>query len=226
MKQTTFLFAFVLLLSLIACKPATTEEATVIPKTLFTSMVVKHHVKDYNVWKPLFIAHDSIRQANGLENIGVGRELGDSNMIIVINRVNDVAKAKEFAAMPGLKEIMDQSGVDGPPTFDWIHVVRNDSSDIAQNTRMMVKHHVKDFAAWLKVYDGEGKDTRAGFGLIDRALGRGVDDSNMVYIVFAVTDPVKAKARGESPELKKLMEDSGVEGAPEFVNYTFDMYQE
>ena len=226
MKRILFPLAVILMMTWMSCKPATTEEAQVIPKTLFTSMIVKHHVKDFNVWKTFFMAHDSVRQSYGLKTIGIGREMEDSNKVIVIFRISDLQKAKEFSAMPELKEVMDQAGVDSPPSMDYVNVVRNDSSDIPQNTRMMVKHHVKDFAAWLKVFDSEGKDTRAGFGMMDRALGRGVDDSNMVYVVFAVLDPVKAKARGESPELKKLMEDAGVDNAPEFVNYRFDFYKE
>ena len=68
-----------------------------------------------------------------------------------------------------------------------------------------VTHHVKNFDAWLKVYDGEGKDTRGcEDGTVDRAMSRGIEDTNMVSVVFVITQIMaKAKARVASPELKK-----------------------
>ena len=66
----------------------------------------------------------------------------------------------------------------------------------------------------LKVFDSEGKETRAGYGLIDRGIARGNDDPNKVYVLFAVSDIAKAKARSASPELKKLMTDAGADGPP------------
>ena len=128
-------------------------------------------------------------------------------------------KAKAFATSPDLKEAMKKSGVVGAPTVDFMEVIRNDSSKIDQQERVLISHKVKDFAAWLKVYDEEGKAKRLENGLMDRALGRGVDDSNMVYIAFAITDMAKAKTRMNSPELKKLMTDAGVTGPPKIFMY-------
>ncbi len=83
----------------------------------------------------------------------------------------------------------------------------------------MVTHKVKDFDAWLKVYDGEGKATRASQGMVDRVLARGIDDPNIVHIVFAVTDMAKAKAAISSEAKKKLMTSAGVEGPPTIEFY-------
>ncbi len=224
MKRATFYFLVVLFLNWMACKPAETKVE--IPTTMFTSMVVKHPVKDFNAWKPHFMAHDSVRLAYGLHTIGVGRGIQDTNTVGIVMRVDDIQKAKAFASMPELKAVMDSAGVTGPPTIDYIHVVRNDSSKIEQMDRVMVSHHVKDFGAWLKVFDTEGPATRASFGMIDRALGRGVDDTNMVYMVFAITDMAKAQARSQSEELKKLMEEAGVDSPPNIWAYKFDMYKE
>jgi hypothetical protein len=55
--------------------------------------------------------------------------------------------------------------------------------------------------------------------LTDRGLARGIDDQNMVYIVFAITDKEKATARMNSEELKKIMTDAGVDGAPQIMYY-------
>ncbi len=55
--------------------------------------------------------------------------------------------------------------------------------------------------------------------MIDRGLARGIYDSNMIYIVFAITDIAKAKARIASPKLKKIMMDAGVQGPPKIYYY-------
>lgn len=224
MKQFFFPLAVIIMVAWMSCKPA--EVPVVIPSSMFKSMVVKHPVSNYAKFKSVFMASDSMVQANGLHTIGVARGIEDTSMVLVIQRADDVAKAKAFAGSPELKTAMDSAAVSGPPTIEFIDVVRNDDSEIPQMERLMVKHHVKDFANWLKVYDKEGKETRAGFGLMDRALGRGVDDSNMVYVIFAITDMAKAMERGKSEELKKLMDEAGVDSAPEMFAYKFDIYSE
>jgi len=50
-------------------------------------------------------------------------------------------------------------------------------------------------------------------GLADGVLARGIDDTNLVHIVFDIKDMAKAKARMKDPALKKLMTDAGVEDA-------------
>ncbi|MBK8585427.1 MAG: cyclase [Bacteroidetes bacterium] len=85
---------------------------------------------------------------------------------------------------------------------------------------MIINHKVKDFDAWLKVYDGEGVATRAEEGMVDVLLARGIDDPNIVYIVFDITDMEKAKAALSSESKKNLMMSAGVEGAPKMDFYT------
>ncbi len=178
----------------------------------FKGILIQHKVKNYDKWLPGYLGHDSVRKAYGLTNAFVGRGLMDSNWVIVAAQVNDVSKAKEFAALPSLKEAMKKGGVTGKPTIDFVNVIRNSDSTIESKDRLFIIHHVKDFDAWVKVFDAESPATRASFGMLDRALARGIDDPNMVYILFAVTDMAKAKARGASPELHKLMTDAGVDG--------------
>ena len=180
----------------------------------YTITMVQHKVKDFDKWLPLYQAHDSARKANGLTEIGIGRGLDNSNEITVAFKTDDLQKAKDFTKSPGLKEAMQKAGVIGAPATSYITVIREDNSTIEQKDRLLVAHHVKDFDTWLKAFDSEGKEARTANGLIDRGLARGVDDPNMVYVLFAVTDIAKAKARSNSPELKKLMTDAGVDGPP------------
>ena len=195
----------------------TGDSTAVVETKPFKLLVVQHKVADFAKWKAGYLAHDSMRTAYGLSQFRLGRGLDDSNLVIVINKMSDVQKAKEFAASPNLKDAMRKAGVISQPTISYIDLVRADTSMLAQQERIMVTHKVKDFDTWLKAYDAEGKATRASFGIVDRVLGRSTDDPNMVYLVFAITDMAKAKARFSSPELKKIMTDAGVEGPPTSV---------
>lgn len=189
--------------------------------TPFKVMIIEHTVKDFGKWKTAYLAHDSTRQAFGISQYILARGKKDSNDVVVIDKFSDVAKAKEFGASPNLKEAMQKAGVTGQPNISLVELVRNDDTSRADlKDHVLIMHKVKDYDTWLKAYDAEGKATRAANGLIDRSLGRGVDDPNMLYIVFAISDMAKANARMQSPELKKIMTEAGVISAPKSVVYT------
>ena len=221
MKHITFFFAAGLLFILASCKPtATGEVAETLPAMEpFNVLLVTHPVKDYNAFVPRYMAHDSFKQAYTMTHWSIGRGIPDSNMVYVFNKFTDMAKVKEFTALPDLKAAMDSAGVAGPPTFDYIRAIRNDTTHRDIKDRVMVKARVKDFNTMLKVYDQEGPATRQAHGMYDRGLGRGVEDTNKVYVIFSVFDMAKAQARMGSEELKKLMSEAGVEGAPEMHWY-------
>lgn len=188
----------------------------------FKLIVIKHKVADYDKWRKGYDAHDSVRQAYGISHYIIGRGMDEPNMVIVMDKMDDVVKAKEFSALPSLKEAMKNAGVMGKPEFAYYDVIRNDDSKTDIKDRLMVTHRVKDFDAWLKVYDDEGTIKRMEEGLIDRGMGRSVDDPNMVTVVFAISDMAKANANINSEEKKKLMTEAGVEGAPEMFFYKLE----
>ena len=197
-----------------------TEPAPPAVFTPFDIVRVQFRVKNYDKWYQGFLSRDSMRVANGIHKYVVDRGLNaDSNMVMVVYKIDDIQKAKAFYGSPAFKAAVAKSGVISTPKLTYLHVIRNDTSNVPQDQRVSVTHHVKNFDAWLKVYDGEGKDTRAANGTVDRAVARGIEDTNVVSVVFVITDMAKAKARVASPELKKLMTDAGVDGPPEIVWY-------
>ncbi|MFZ1677758.1 MAG: hypothetical protein WBP41_00285 [Saprospiraceae bacterium] len=225
MKQISLLLSLGMLLCLISCAPGAkgdqkAEETN--SQAPYKAMLIRHQVSDYANWKVGFMAHDSMRSAYGIKSLAVGRGKDDQNTVIVLSEISDIQKAKDFAASPGLKEAMVKAGVTGTPTIEYINVIRDDTTTIPQNDRVMVSHHVKDFDTWLKAFDGEGKATRAANGIVDRGMARGIDDPNMIYLLFAITDMAKADARMQSEDLKKIMTDAGVDGAPSFFKFTWD----
>ena len=182
-------------------------------------MVVQHKVADFTKWRAAYMAHDSTRMSAGLAQFRLARGIDDSNMVVIMNTMKDLKKAKDFGASDDLKKAMKDAGVMDVPKIDFMQIVRGDSAMIPQMERLMVAHHVKDYGVWLKEFDAEGTTTRASYGLMDKAIGRGLEDSNMVYVVFAVTDMAKAKARTQSPELKKLMDAAGIDSKPTAIFY-------
>jgi quinol monooxygenase YgiN len=187
--------------------------------TPFDIAEISHTVKDYAKWRPAFNTDSTARKASGMSDIVVGRENGKPNNLLIALAVSDVQKAKDFAANPRLKEVMDKNGVISKPVVAFFHVIRF-NGDSKEKQWVVITHKVKDFDAWLKAFDNESTAGRAAQGLIDVVLARGIDNPNIVQIVFDIKDMAKAKARINSPELKKLMTDAGVEGAPKIQFYT------
>ena len=75
-------------------------------------MIVRHKVRDYGEWRPIFDQHADMQRAAGLINPRVYHS-ADSNKseIVVVFDTEDTKKAKEFAASADLKEAMMQVGV-------------------------------------------------------------------------------------------------------------------
>ena len=133
--------------------------------------------------------------------------------------MDDVTKAKEFAASKDLKDKMKESGVVGAPAvMDFLEAVMNDTTAIQASVRVMIRHKVKDWDAWKKSFDSH-KQTRMDAGLVDRVIGHTAGDTHNVTLVFAVTDMDKAKAFMNSDDLKNKMKEAGVEGPPDFFYY-------
>ena len=223
MKQFRFILPVAVILFMTACnnspKPAAVapaaDTATAKPSlTPYKAMMVMHTVKDFAAWLPAFESSDSLRTAAGLSNAGVGQGLDNDKLVVVFTMASDLQKAKDFSTSDALKKAMSNSGVTSAPTISFLNVLRDDTSTIPQQERIMITHHVKDFATWLKGFDAEGIAARSAYGIVDRALAQNADDPNTVTLLFAITDMAKLKARLASPDMKKIMTDAGVDGPP------------
>jgi hypothetical protein len=79
---------------------------------------------------------------------------------------------------------------------------------------VIVRHKVKDFAAWKNAFDAHAS-ARGTAGLSNTRLFRSVDDPSEVVILFDTDDIGKAKQFIESPELKSAMAAAGVVDNPD-----------
>ncbi len=235
MKTTFTMIALMAMFTFTSCKKESDKEvttestvtdtiATVADETPvfepFKVMAVAHIVKDFDVWKKSFDEHESMRAANGATLRAMGRDMKNPNKVLIFLKIDDLQKAKDFSVSRNLKEAMQKGGVISKPEVIFVDVLRFEESPKEFKDRLRVGHKVKDFDAWLKVYDAEGAATRLANGLIDRSLSRNIEDPNMIYITFAVSDMAKAKARLDDPALKKIMTDGGVISKPVIDFYT------
>ena len=187
-----------------------TSESTVV-YTPENVMVVWHKVADFTKWKTSYDAHDSMKVSNGIHNYVIGREVGDSNMVLVATKVDDITKAKAFAKDPSLKAAMQKGGVMGAPSIIINTMVYQDNAKNMSDFRSMTMFTVKDFDAWKTAFESH-KQTRIDNGLTDRAYGYDADDKHKVTVVVAVNDSAKAFAFWKSDLLKKQRAESGVVG--------------
>jgi len=180
----------------------------------FNAVVIRHTVADFSVWKPLFDADSVNRKAAGLHLIGLARGIKNQNDVEIPFMIEDVQKAKAFTTNPVLKDVMQKGGVTSAPSIVFIKVLRMSKEIQMPGDYAEVTLKVKDYDSWIKVFDGEGAAMRAKDGLVDGVLARGIDDPNLVYLVFKITDLKQAKAAIMNPARKKLMQKSGVMGEP------------
>jgi hypothetical protein len=65
-------------------------------------MIIRHRVRDYGQWRPIFDRHADMQKRAGL---------------IVVFDTEDTKKAKDFAASADLKEAMEAGVLDTPTIY-------------------------------------------------------------------------------------------------------------
>ncbi len=78
-------------------------------------VLIRHKVKDYASWKPVFDEHGSARQAAGSKGGHLFRSADDPNEVIAILEWDDIKKARDFVGSPDLRQAMEQAGVTDQP---------------------------------------------------------------------------------------------------------------
>lgn len=195
--------------------PAPAADAAFKP---FNAMLLTHNVKDFKTWETAFKNDSAVRIANGIKVDVVSRNMDNPNSVFIATSVDDVAKAKAMLADPAMAAAMQKGGVTSKPEVEYFKILRLNMG-AKEKTWVKITHRVKDFDTWLKAYDAEGVAARNTQGMNDAVLGRGIDDPNLVLIVFDIKDMAKAKAAIASEEKKKLMMSAGVEGMPVITFY-------
>jgi hypothetical protein len=96
----------------VANEQAITEEA-------MGMIIIRHKVRDYGEWRPIFDAHAEMQKAAGLSNPRVYHSANSNKSeIVVVFDTKETKMAKDFAASAELKQAMTKAGVvDGPTIY-------------------------------------------------------------------------------------------------------------
>lgn len=78
-------------------------------------IMVRHKVRDYTKWKPVFDEHGATRKAIGSKGGYLFRNTDDPNEVVMFIEVDDLEKARQFVQSEDLREAMERSGVADQP---------------------------------------------------------------------------------------------------------------
>jgi heme-degrading monooxygenase HmoA len=79
------------------------------------SLLIRHHVADYAVWKLHFDEHGIARRANGSQGGRIYRCAGTPNEVVILLEWDDLDRARLFADSDDLREAMTRAGVTDEP---------------------------------------------------------------------------------------------------------------
>lgn len=83
-----------------------------------SSMLIRHKIKDYDAWKPVYDSDAENRKAHGSKGGRLYRNANDPNEIVAVFEFGDLEEAQKFAGSSELREKMQQAGVvDHPDVY-------------------------------------------------------------------------------------------------------------
>ena len=83
-------------------------------------VLVVHKVQDYDRWRPYFDSDKPRQQEAGLTVRHVLRGADDPQEVVVLFEAEDLGRARELAGSEGLRKIMQEAGVLGPPDMHFL----------------------------------------------------------------------------------------------------------
>ncbi len=80
-------------------------------------VIVRHKVRDFNKWKPVYDAHKPKRAEAGLSEKYLFRGADEPNEVVVLFEAQDLKRAKAFGSSADLHHKMEEGGVVDKPTI-------------------------------------------------------------------------------------------------------------
>lgn len=74
-------------------------------------LLIRHKVRDFNAWKPMYDAHLAAREAAGLRELHLLRNVEDTTEVVVLFEAENLGKARTFASSEDLRQRMERAGV-------------------------------------------------------------------------------------------------------------------
>ncbi len=78
-------------------------------------LLIKHKVKDYNVWKKVFDGFINTRKAAGEKSYHILHPESEADNLLAIFEWDNLENARKFTNSSELKEVMGSAGVIGQP---------------------------------------------------------------------------------------------------------------
>jgi quinol monooxygenase YgiN len=78
-------------------------------------ILIRHKVKDYAKWKPVFDQHAATRREKGSRGGILLRSAEDPNELVILFEWEDHKKARDFAESADLRKAMEKAGVSDKP---------------------------------------------------------------------------------------------------------------
>ncbi len=91
------------------------------------SLLIRHHVADYQTWKAVFDEHGISRRANGSLGGRLFRAAANPGVVLILLEWDDLDRARLFADSDDLREAMTRAGVAGEPDIWFLE----DAGDLA-----------------------------------------------------------------------------------------------
>ena len=79
------------------------------------SLLIRHHVADYDAWKAVFDEHELTRRANGSQGGRLFHSSSDPNEVLLLLEWDDLERARLFAQSDDLREELKQTDVTDDP---------------------------------------------------------------------------------------------------------------
>ncbi len=86
-------------------------------------LIIRHKVKDYGKWKPLFDEHGAKRKAAGSRGGRLFRSEKDANEVVIFFEWEDLGKAHKFTESEDLRQTMEHAGVVGKPDLYFLEEI-------------------------------------------------------------------------------------------------------
>jgi hypothetical protein len=84
------------------------------------AVIAKAKVASFDAWLNVFETNGPAREAAGMQQAVVWQEDGDPNSVVVLIKVESLARARGFFENPELKSVMDAAGIVGTPEFTYL----------------------------------------------------------------------------------------------------------
>jgi hypothetical protein len=184
------------------------------PELPIAAVVIGHDVEDYASWKRAFDQHAAARRAVGIVAAHVNQDADNPNRLSVYLAGNDRAKLAAFIGDIALMATMREAGVTGPPHILDLTPVEDLTHKDRPLAGLIIRHEVRDYAAWKAAFDGHGEARRQA-GVVGHAVSRSVRNPNVVVLYLQATALEALRAFAAAPALQAVMAAAGVVGTPD-----------